>query len=243
MFHVEHSRVLSWFSCGAASAVSGKLTLAKYPHALIVNCDTVSSEHPDNARFLTDCEAWYGTKIIRLSSSKYDTVDDVFEKERYMGGPRGAKCTVELKKKPRFEFQRPEDIHVFGFTVEEKKRIRDFDSRNPDMRTEWVLRDAGITKQECYRVLTANDIRLPEMYFLGFKNNNCPGCVKATSPGYWNKVRKEFPEVFARRVKQSRDLGVRLVELHGNRIFLDELPENEHGRFKSEVISCGPECG
>ena len=53
-----------WFSCGAASAVAAKLTLARFAH----NCDVrilnnpIAEEHPDNSRFLKDCEQWFGKK-------------------------------------------------------------------------------------------------------------------------------------------------------------------------------------
>lgn len=47
------------FSCGAASAVATKLTLAHVPRedVLIVNA-FIQEEHEDNRRFLTDCERW-----------------------------------------------------------------------------------------------------------------------------------------------------------------------------------------
>ncbi|MCA9297749.1 MAG: hypothetical protein KDA28_01705, partial [Phycisphaerales bacterium] len=50
-----------------------------------------------------------------------------------------------------------------------------------------------------------------------------------------------FPEVFARRARQSRILGARLVRLGGERIFLDELPEDAGGG-EDENIECGPVC-
>lgn len=47
-------RTLSWFSAGAASAVATKLMLAEAP-CEIVYCET-GAEHPDNERFIADCE-------------------------------------------------------------------------------------------------------------------------------------------------------------------------------------------
>ena len=113
------------------------------------------------------------------------------------------------------------------------------------MRLKFVLHDLGVTKAMCYLMLRDAGIELPAMYRLGFDNNNCPGCVKASSPWYWAMTRKHFPEVFARRCKQSRELGVRLVEIsHHKRIFLDELPAGDFKkRRKKENLSCGPECG
>ncbi len=242
-----NSRRIVWFSAGAASACAAKLTLQAHENVEVVYCNTARSEHRSNYKFREDCERWFGRRIWVISSKKYDSIDDVFMTRRYMAGPKGAICTTEMKKIPRFEFQQPDDIHIFGFTSDEPKRIKDFRSRNPELNLEWPLLDAGITKAKCFEMLRQAGIKLPELYRLGFRNNNCLGCVKATSPAYWNRVRKFFPAVFALRAKQSRELGVRLVRLKKKRIFLDELPAQEDLPLsvlkREENVSCGPECG
>lgn len=78
------------------------------------------------------------------------------------------------------------------------------------------------------------------MYALGFDHNNCLGCVKSTSPGYWNRTRKLFPKIFARRAHQSRVIGARLVRVKGVRVFLDELPPEAYE--PDDDIDCGPVC-
>ena len=72
-----------WFSCGAASAVAAKKTIEKYGegyNVIIVN-NPVVNEHPDNERFLQDCEKWFGQKIIKAINSEYPSCDirDVFD--------------------------------------------------------------------------------------------------------------------------------------------------------------------
>jgi hypothetical protein len=213
---------------------------------LPVCCDTRSSEHPDNYRFAADVEKWLGRPIQYIRNAEFENVDEVFEKRRYMAGTKGARCTQELKKIPRLYFMRPDDEHVFGFTFDEyKRRIVPFEQRNVALNLIHTLYYLGITKRDCYQIITEAGIELPMMYRLGFDNNNCPGCVKASSPWYWSMVRKHFPEVFKRRCEQSRELGVRLVEIHHHeRIFLDELPDREFKKYgKKENLSCGPECG
>jgi hypothetical protein len=246
------SKIIVWFSCGGASAVGAKKTIENPPDSLpveVVYCNTLATEHPDNKRFLSECTIWFGQPIRVISSEDFQTVDEVFEKTRYMSGVKGARCTTEMKKIPRLKFAAPDDIHVFGFTSNEGKRIREFEARNPDMRLRWVLRDLGISKADCFRIIMAAGIALPKMYRLGYRNNNCLGCVKSSSPGYWSKIRKDFPDVFKRRCEQSRRLSVRLVEIHHHeRIFLDELPllnpkTGKEWPYKGENISCGPECG
>jgi hypothetical protein len=253
-------RVICWFSCGAASAVAAKLAiehLSKDYEVLVVCCDTRPSEHDDNYRFSADCERWFGQPIIFLKSDKYVDVDDVFVKTRYMSGQKGARCTTELKKIPRFEFQRADDIHVWGFTAGEGKRIAQFKENNPDMLCRFILQERWVHKSQCLYRLTQAGIELPYMYRLfdeedrhryhqdGFDNNNCPCCVKGSSPWYWDMMRKYFPAVFQRRAEQSRAIGARLVEIkYHKRIFLDELPPGPFKkRKKKEKMSCGPDCG
>lgn len=237
---MTHRRV-AWFSCGAASAVAAKLAIESYgDDCAVVSCDTRSSEHPDNYRFAAEIEAWIGRPIEYIRSDKYATVDDVFERRRYMSGVSGAICTTELKKLPRLAWQRPDDVHVFGYTVGEERRAAAFEDHNPSLAVEWVLIERGINKARCLSMLAEAGIALPAMYGLGYEHNNCPGCVKSQSPGYWNQIRRDFPEVFERRVRQSRLLGVRLVKIRGVRSFLDELPASE--RAPHDDIDCGPVC-
>lgn len=234
-------RVLAWFSCGAASAVAAKLTLEKYgADVCVVHCDTFDSEHPDNRRFFAECQSWFGRPIVSVRSRKYVNIDEVFARERYMAGVAGAKCTVEMKKVPREAFQHPNDTHVFGYTVEEQRRADQFENNNPELSVEWILIDQGVTKVECLRRLKGAGIALPEMYRLGFDHNNCIGCVKSQSPGYWNKIRRLFPDVFDLRVLQSRMLGVKLAKLNGQRVFLDEIPRDD--TTPDDDIDCGPVC-
>lgn len=242
--HFPDSRVLVWFSCGAASTVAAKIAIEKYKkRCLIVYCDTSSEEHPDNIRFRGDAEKYLGMKITVIKSDRYTSPTDVFEKCRFISGSFGARCTTELKKIPRKRFSRADDIHIFRFTADEKHRCSRFTENNPEILLDWVLVSDGITKSDCYKILHNAGIVLPAMYLLGYPNNNCMGCVKSTSPGYWNKIRRDFPHIFEKRAEVSRKLGVKLIELRGQRIFLDELPPNEVGRWKDEIISCGPECG
>lgn len=236
------NRVLAWFSCGAASAVAAKLAVEKYgDRCEVVYCNTLASEHPDNVRFMTDVEQWIGKRVMVISSEKYTSVDDVFEKTRYMSGVAGARCTTELKKIPRRLYQHDDDTHIFGFTVEEQDRIDDFECNNPELNCEWILRDKFIRKVNCFDILSRAGVELPKMYELGFKNNNCIGCVKATSSAYWNLTRRHFPNVFEQRASRSREIGCRLARLNGERIFLDELPPDAGGEM--ENVSCGPQCG
>lgn len=233
-------RRVVWFSCGAASAVAAKVAVDSYSDVDVVYCDTIATEHSDNRRFFFDVARWIGRPIRVIRSQVYVSVDDVFEKRRYMSGPYGAACTTQMKKIPREAYQRIDDVHVFGYTADEQRRADSFEDQNPSLNVEWLLIDRGVAKSDCLNMLRSAGIALPAMYMLGFDHNNCIGCVKSQSAGYWNRVRKLFPDVFARRVRQSRLIGARLVKWRGERIFLDELPLDAEA--PDDDIDCGPVC-
>src|SRR5262245_5788405 len=199
-------RRLVWFSCGAPSAVAAKLTVQLHREFTeVLYCDT-GGEHPDNQRFLADCERWLGRNVTILRNDKYRDHLDVARKERYINGPYGAKCTRVLKRDLREHYQQPDDIHVWGFTAEEQSRATDFRERFPDLLSEFPLLDACLDRQDCLALVERAGIRLPTMYSLGYRNNNCLGCWKGGA-GYWNKIRRDFPEVFAEAAAISRELG------------------------------------
>lgn len=212
--------LVGWFSCGAASAVAVKLTGA-FP----VYCET-GAEHPDNQRFMADCEAWFGKKVVRLKSTEYADTWDVWEKTRWLAGINGARCTVELKVAPRLAYQHPEDIHVFGYTADKADADRADRLRQnyPELDIRTPLIERGLTKAACLDMIERARIKLPPMYAMGFQNNNCIPCVKATSPAYWALVRKQFPEHFDRMAKLARELDVRLCRINDERRFIDEIP-------------------
>lgn len=223
---MTNARLICWYSAGAASAVATKLLLSENPNGVeVVYCDT-ASEHDDNARFIADCEAWFGQPVVRIKSRSFSSTWDVWEKTGWLAGIDGARCTGELKKIPRFEYQKPWDLHAFGYTADaaDVGRFVKFQENFPELSVRAPLIERGITKAGCLGFLQSAGIALPAMYALGFHNNNCIPCVKATSPDYWSLVRKAFPEKFERMAKLSRDLNVRLTRIKDVRCFIDEIP-------------------
>lgn len=217
-------RVVSWFSCGAASAVASRLALRADPEATVAYCET-GAEHPDNERFMADCVRWFNAPIERLRSEDYADTWDVWEKTRWLAGIDGARCTIELKVSPRLLFQRPTDVHVFGYTADklDAARATRMVENYPELTMSFPLVERGITKAACLSMIKHAGIALPPMYAMGFQNNNCIPCVKATSPDYWALVRLRFPAEFARMAKLSRELDVRLCRIDGERAFIDEI--------------------
>ena len=214
-------RTVGWYSCGAASAVSMKLVKPD----VIAYCET-GAEHEDNKRFMADCEVWFDQKVTILQNPKFKDTWEVFEKRKYISGIAGAPCTGELKIKPRLEFQRDDDIHIFGYTADgpDVKRFESMQEHWPDLSVRAPLIEKGITKAACLDMIIRAGIEPPLTYAQGFPNANCLPCVKATSPSYWALVRKCYPDEFNRMVELSRRLGARLARVEGERVFIDEIP-------------------
>lgn len=220
-------RTLIWWSTGAASAVCARMILREQPEAIIARCET-NNEDPDNYRFEADVMRRLNRTVTLLHSEKYASVWDVWQGERYMAGNDGAPCTREMKIAPRLAFQRPTDIHVFGYTADAKdvNRFETLKANYPELTVRAPLIDRGITKAATLAMVEDWGIALPRSYAMGFPNANCleTGCVKATSPDYWSLYRLRKPENFARTAAYAREIGARLTRINDERIFIDEIP-------------------
>ena len=232
-------RTVCWFSCGAASAVATKIALAEREREseLIIAYTEVKEEHPDNKRFLADCEEWFGQKIEILGNDFYDrSIYRVFEKN-YIRTPKGAPCTRALKKQIRERFEKPTDRQVFGYTAEEQARLDRFIDANADVNIWTPLIEKGLGKEDCLAMLKNAGIELPAMYKLGYHNNNCIGCVKG-GMGYWNKIKVDFPEHFDRMAKLER---FKKQTIFKNR-YLDELKPTDGNYPQEPNIECSIFC-
>ncbi|KQZ96827.1 hypothetical protein ASD74_06105 [Rhizobium sp. Root564] len=239
-------RIVCRFSCGAASAVATKLTLAQVDRdRVVITYSDPGSEHPDNKRFLADCQRWFNHPIETLRSTEYRDTWDVFEKERFLVGHQGAKCTGVLKRAPTYEFQQPGDILVFGYTIEETARAQSFRDQNFEQPLITPLIDANLTKADCLAIIERAGIDLPAMYRLGYHNNNCIGCVKG-GMGYWNKIRRDFPEVYERMAALQRELGPGSFFWRERdtkeRISLDALAPDRGNHREEPSIECSLLC-
>lgn len=251
------SRIVCWFSCGAASAVAAKLVLQsndprKDGCEIVIARNWLAEEHPDNDRMQADCERWLGQKIIHVTNEKYHgSVMKVQEGVRAIRFKNGAPCTRILKKEMRHSFQRPDDIHVFGLHLGEESRIDDFLDDEPGVRVWLPLVEAEYTKADCHRIIAEAGIEKAAMYRLGYTNNNCIGCVKG-GMGYWNKIRQDFPEIFERQAKMERLLGTTVLREEGPKnedgkrtslpLYLDELDPNRGNHKTEKPIKCGIIC-
>jgi len=226
---------VAWFSAGVSSAVATKLMCPNVDHILYQHID---DQHPDTLRFVRDCEAWFGMPVT-IMQSKLKSVENACRQMAYVNGVRGAACTRLLKRRLRKEWEAENRFfcrfrYVWGMDARETERAERLEA---DMREDYhvfPLIERGLSKEDAHGILREAGIARPAMYELGYPNNNCIGCVKG-GMGYWNKIRVDFPDVFAARAKLERLIRGTCI----NGVYLDEL-DPERGR------ECGPivqECG
>jgi len=242
-------RTVVQFSCGAASAIASKLILAETPaeQVLIVNAFVVQ-EHEDNRRFLSDCEKWFAHPVTVVRSEKYHgSAYEVWQKKRFMKNQFTAPCSEELKRKAIAPLLRPADSIVIGYTADKRDaaRAERLERYFPDTDYSFPLIERGLTHADCLAMVERAGIELPLMYRLGYQNANCIGCVKG-GEGYWNKIRRDFPEQFVQiaNIQESLGPGANLFRNRetGERYSLRELPADA-GRYEDEPeISCGFVC-
>lgn len=239
----DEPRIVCRFSCGAASAVATKLALLHYPRERVhITYSDTNSEHPDNKRFMVDCVRWFNHPITVLKSKKFRDTWDVWERERFIASRFGAPCTGAMKRDPYYEWDHPTDILVMGYTAGEQNRADRIRKANFERVILTPLIEARLHKADCLAMIESAGIALPAMYLLGFQNNNCIGCPKG-GRGYWNMIRKHFPDKFERMAKLQRELNVNFwQEPDGSGLFLDQLDPNRGVQHDEPVIECGVVC-
>lgn len=240
-------RIVCHFSCGAASAVATKMIIeenkrAASPLPLVVIRCYVADEHPDNSRFAADCEQWFGVAITTLRDTKYGaSIDTVFRRERFINSKNGAPCTRHLKRGISKAFAQAGDLDIFGFNAGEEDRLDRMIDANNEMRVRAPLIESKLDKGACMAILLRAGIQIPYMYIFGYDHNNCIGCAKAGA-WYWNKIRVDFPEVFARRMTTEELIGHPMLRINGKGVWLRDLDPKRGRKHEEPVVECGVAC-
>lgn len=213
-------KYISWFSCGAPSAVAAMLAIREFGHdnVRVIRQDT-GSENPDNERFMADFIRWQNHPVEVTKSTEFENLDHVIGKTRWIAGVGGARCTSELKRIPAeklITWGKDQEIEIFGYTSEEQNRVDKWIKNNNERKIDPILIRNGLSKIDCKGIIWKAGIKIPEMYELGYNNNNCIGCGKGGA-GYWNKIRIDFPRVFWRRARQERMLNAAINKVESER--------------------------
>lgn len=227
-----------WISAGVSSFVAGWLERSTIDEYIYID---IADQHPDSMRFISDCEKALDRQIKIIRSEEYRNVEECI---RTFGSVRNVNsyfypCTNWLKKRVRKRWEAEhagEDItYVWGMDVNERHRAYRIVEGMPDFKHEFPLIERNLTKANAHGILDTLNIKRPLMYDIGYNNNNCVGCVRG-GIGYWNKIRKDFPDVFEQRAKMERDIGNTILHDKNGQIWLDELDPNR-GKMTDEIMN------
>lgn len=241
-----NTRIVSQFSCGAASAVATKLALAQFPaNPFVILRAWILEEHEDNDRFSLECEKWFGHPITIVKDEIYGaSAVEVFRRKRFIKGRNWAPCSVALKRDVLNAAMLPIDILVLGYTAEEQDRLDGFLDGNNGRTVVCPLIDRGLTKADCLTMVERAGIELPVMYRKGYNNNNCRCCVKG-GMGYMNRQRVDFPEHYEALCQIQDVLGPGSYLFRdrktNKRISLRDL-DPAAGTHNEPMMSCSAQC-
>jgi len=231
--------VISYFSAGVSSAIATKIAIDKVDRIIYTHID---DQHEDTLRFVKDCEKWFG-KEVEIIQSPLRTVDNACCYHSYIRNSRtgAASCTRALKQKLRLLVESSiigTVTTIWGFDITERDRAERIVEDMPTHDHLFPLISEKINKEYAHMMLKASGIKRPIMYDLGYPNNNCIGCVKGKL-GYWNKIRKDFPDVFDSRVELEQKLNACIL---GKGKWLADLDPDEGHNLKPICEDCGIMC-
>ena len=260
------SKIIAWWSGGITSAVTCKLCVDLYgiDNVRFVFIDT-KNEDEDTYRFKLDCEKWYNKEIETITGigDKYNSIEEVWIKNKSLNVASGAVCSSELKRRVREKWQKDNEYthQAFGFELDEVKRAKSMTMNNPNVKAIYPLLMYGLQKKDCIDIVEQAGIEIPKMYQLGFKNNNCfnTGCVQG-GIGYWQKMQRDFPLKFDKMAEmehrltdlkgtpvtmlkdQSETGGFVFLKPHPNFDFIKDISKMK-GREPEPLFECNGFCG
>lgn len=261
--------VIAWWSGGVTSAVTCKLCIDWFgaENVRVIFIDT-KNESDDTYIFLSQCEAWYGAKIEKIKNPNFRNIQEVWYKHKSLNVATGAICSTTLKRLVREDFQKNNkySCQAFGFEIDEINRAKSLKMNHPDSKPIYPLITELLSKKDCIKIVEkANNmfltIELPQMYKLGYHNNNCfkTGCVQG-GIGYWQKIQREANEKFEAMAKVEHELtdlkGEPVTMLKdqskgGGLVFLKPHPKYPNikdismmkGREPKPLMECNGFCG
>ena len=237
---MDNKKIVCWWSGGITSAVACKISIDLFgkDNCQVIMIDT-KNEDEDTYRFLKDCEKWYDKPITRITEigEDYKDIQDVWIKYKSLNVATGAICSTQLKRIARERWQEKNDFdyQIFGFEFNKKEfnRATGLSKNHPKAKGIYPLLMMGYDKDDCLDIVDKAGIEIPRMYKLGFRNNNCfkTGCVQG-GIGYWQKMKREFPDKF----ENMADMEHKLTELRGEPV---TMLKDQSNKAKKTVKDTG----
>ena len=260
--------IICWWSGGVTSAVACNMANDLFPNQCRFIFIDTKNEDDDTYRFMKDCQELYDSEIETISSDSYSGVKECWYKHLSLNVATGAICSYKLKRVVREKWEKKNKFRhqVFGFDINESKRAISIKANHSQTNPIFPLMMYGLEKTDCIEMIESYGIEVPKMYQLGFQNNNCfkTGCVQG-GIGYWQKIKREYPEKFNNMAKIEHELSdikkepVTMLkdqsnsakEKNNQKVFLKKHPDYPNtkciddmkGREPKPLFECNGFCG
>lgn len=191
-----------FFSGGAASYLTAKRVVKKNgaKNCLLVFADT-GIEDTNTYEFIKLASKKLSVNLIRLKPFNKDPWDIYMEKKFL--NHRVSFCSQELKIKPCRNYVEqtftPSDCTLYlGIDFNEIERGEAIAKHwNPYIVQFPLCENKWATREDYFREIRKDGLKIPPLYGLGFSHNNCGGfCVKAGKKQF-AKLLKYFPDRYA----------------------------------------------
>lgn len=234
--------IIGWWSGGVTSAVACKSIIDIYglDRCRFIYMDT-QNEDKDTYRFLQDCQKWYGKEIETITAlgDKFNSIEEIWVHYKSLNNATGAICSSTLKRDLRLKWQKENDYthQAFGFDLDEPKRVKSMAKNHKKANPIFPLWMLGLDKKDCIEIIQDAGIEIPKAYQLGFNNNNClvTGCIQG-GIGYWQKMKKDFPD----RFDKMADMEHKLTNLKGKPVTMLKDQSNEAKANDNQLLFLKP---
>lgn len=162
-------------------------------------CDT-DKELPETYEFLARLEAYLGKPIARLNAERgFDHWLKVYG--GYLPSSKMRWCTRQLKIKP-FEAWIGDDeaISYVGIRADEDRD--GYISTKPNIKAVFPFKEAGITKDDVFRLLDESGVGIPE-YYQWRSRSGCYFCFFQRNVE-WVGLKERHPELFEEAKKYEK---------------------------------------
>lgn len=199
------------FSGGVSSYLTAKRVKEKYgtDNLILLFTDTLIEDR-DLYRFLYEAKDKIGGEFVHWKEGH--TPWELFFKHHMIANSRVDICSKTLKRdqtriflKERFIFTWQYVLYL-GLSWEEQDRIDKVKKNWKPSITEFPLADPPyLFKDDMFKEVETDGLKVPYLYELGFSHNNCGGfCVKA-GVGHFKLLLEKLPDVYAEHEQKEQD--------------------------------------
>ena len=200
------ARTVCWFSAGAPSAVAAKLKLAQAEGEVMIAYTDPGSEHPDNERFIRD---WRTGSARRSSASRPTSTrhlgrvgaDSVPGRPRRGTMHRGAEAQ-SASRLPAARRRAGVRLHLRQRPTGSSGSERATPGQHPHAADRSRADEGRLPRHG-----RAGGDRAARHVPTGVRQRQLHRVLQGSGFGYWNRIRRHFPEVFDRMAKLERDIG------------------------------------